>query len=69
MARFDEEVPEPAIVPGVACDYDCDHPICEGDRVVLTYEGDYVHDDCWRAYCDEMYAQTKGYIGADGAIK
>lgn len=68
MARFDEDIPEPNVVAGVSCDYDCGNDIHVGDAVVRTEDGEFVHEDCWRDYCDEMYASKRGTIDINGNI-
>jgi hypothetical protein len=67
MARFDESDTEPNVV-AVNCDYDCGNVIHVGDCVVETYDNVIVHADCWRSYCDEMYASKRGLITANGGI-
>lgn len=67
MARFDENIAEPPFVRGVRCGY-CSDRVYVGDSVVRTYEGDVVHEDCWRDFCDMIYRDRRGYIDADGSI-
>ena len=64
MARFDEDIPEPA--PVCTCNH-CDEPMYAGDEAVQTYEGDTVHVECWSGFCDEMYAASFGPINDEEA--
>lgn len=48
----------------VVCAY-CEDPIEIGAEVKKTFDGDIVHGDCWRWYCEDMLCDTVGYMGRD----
>jgi hypothetical protein len=65
MARFNENVAE--VIALQTCAY-CDGDIYAGYEVVVTYDNDYVHDACWRDYCDATYRDVYGVLTDDGGI-
>ncbi len=62
LDRFGGAEPEETTLSGHSCAY-CDDDIAVGAEVYRTYEGEYVHDDCWRPYCDSTYREWSGNIG------
>lgn len=46
----------------------CGGEIYEGDSVVLTTEGDIIHDECFAAFARDTYRSIDGTIDAKGRI-
>jgi hypothetical protein len=65
LDRFTYDGSEPVAV--TTCGQ-CDEDIYEGDEVAVTYDGETVHEGCWRTYCDEFYRDKYGVIDANGNV-
>lgn len=65
LNRFDYDGSEPDVVATCAS---CDGEVYEGDDVVLTTEGDIVHEECFAAFAREIYRSIDGTIDAKGRI-
>ncbi|AHD06483.1 hypothetical protein [Paenibacillus larvae] len=62
---FDYDGSEPDVVATCAS---CDGEVYEGDDVVLTTEGDIVHEECFAAFARDTYRNVSGTIDANGRI-
>lgn len=64
LDRFNPDDTDPIVASCASCDGE----IYEGDSVVLTTEGDFVHDECFAAFAREIYRNVSGTIDANGRI-
>lgn len=67
LDRFRPPDADPPTKRVATCAY-CDDDVYDGDYVCETYDGEIVHDDCWRDWCAEMYRAWRGVINERGEI-
>lgn len=64
LDRFDYDDTDPIVASCASCGSE----IYEGDSVVLTTEGDTVHEECFAAFARDTYRSASGTIDAKGRI-